>query len=62
MTLIQDIFAEAHNRGLTDGFVGTFADLKEAVHADATAEDGIFEGIRAAEARAAEWFAFPGDR
>jgi hypothetical protein len=59
---IQDTFAEARNRGLLDGFVGTYADLKELIHQDFLAEDATFEGIRQAEAKASQWFAFPGDR
>jgi hypothetical protein len=28
---VQDVFAEAKVRGLTAGFIGTYADLKEAL-------------------------------
>jgi len=28
---VQDLFAEAHRLGVTDGFVGTYVDLKTAV-------------------------------
>ena len=48
---VQDVFAEAKALGLTDGFVGTYADLKAALH-DATYdpdEDGSLAWARYVE-------------